>query len=92
MKIRMAVKLTTLGALIVAVGYWLRGHDILTGVVLLLLAVLVFAKVVAAIISRPRRERPPRDGDQGGLPGAPAPRPPKARPPVLAASAALPQD
>ena len=51
MNIRMAIKLTSMGALIVAIGYLLRGHDILTGVALILLALFVSAKIVAAIIA-----------------------------------------
>jgi hypothetical protein len=85
MTIRMAIKLTILGVLIVAVFYWLRGHDILTGVAMLVLFLAVVAKVVAAIISRP--EGGPPLGNGGEPPGTRMPRPPGGRPPALSATA-----
>jgi hypothetical protein len=48
----MVVKLTSLAVLIVAVGHWLRGHDVLTGMALILLSLLVLAKMVGALISK----------------------------------------
>ena len=81
----MAIKLTVLGVLIVAVGHWLRGHDILTGVAMLLLFLVVLAKVVAAIISR--TDGGPAPGNGGEPPGTRMPRPPGGRPPALSAAA-----
>jgi len=87
MKIQVAAKLVLLGSFIVAVGCWLRGHDILTGVALLLLFVVVLAKVVFAIISRPGSDLPPSGGGGRRPPDAPVPRPPWGRPPALSAAA-----
>ena len=87
MKARMVIKLTVLGILIVAVGHWLRGHDILTALALLLLLLAVLAKVVFAIISRRKSEPPPGGGGRRYPPDAPVPRPPGGRPPALSAAA-----
>jgi len=87
MKTKIAVKLVLLGSLIVAVAYWLRGHDILNGAALLFLFVAVLAKVVFAIISRPGSDLPPGGGGGPRPPNAPVPRPPGGRPPSLAAAA-----
>ena len=85
MTTKMAIKLTVLGVLIVAVGNWLRGHEILTAVAMLLLFLVVLAKVVAAFISRP--ESGPGPGNGGEPPGTRMPRPPGGRPPALSAAA-----
>jgi len=89
MKARMAIKLTVLGILIVAVGHWLRGHDFLTAAALLFLLLAVLAKVVFAIISRRESGPPPGSGGGPYPPEAPVPRPPGGRPPALAAAAEL---
>ena len=92
MKTRMAIKLIVLGSLIVAAGRWLRGHDILTAVALLLLALAVLAKVVAAIILR-TAGGPAPDADGGWRPpDAPVPRPPGGRPPALSEAAEVTRD
>ena len=90
MTMRMAIKLTFLGVLIVAVGHWLRGHDILTAVAMLLPILLVLTKVVAAMISR--RDRGPAQGNGGEPPGARVPHPPGLRPPTLSAVAEVRQE
>jgi len=41
---KMAIKLALLAVLILAIGYWLRGHDLLTGVALSLLLLIVVAQ------------------------------------------------
>ena len=70
----MIIKLVFLGALIVAVGQLLRGHDVLTGIALVLLFLWAVARVIAAIVVR-RRGEPPSGG--GSWPsGEPVPRPP----------------
>ena len=86
MKIKMAIKLTVFGGLIVAIGYWLRGHDILTGLALLLLFGIVVAKVVAALIVRRGGGPPPGDGGSESA-GRPVPRPTGDGPAVLSAAA-----
>jgi hypothetical protein len=89
MNTRMTIKLTAMGSLIVAVAYWLRGHDILTGIALALLFLVMLAKVIYAIRFG-RRSGPPSDGDDGGWPPeALVPRPPGDRPPKLSAEAEM---
>ena len=89
MKSRMIIKLVVLGGLIVAVGRLLHGHDILTGIALVLLFLWEVAKVIAAIVVR-RRGEPPSDGGGGGWPaGERVPRPPGGRPPALSAAAEM---
>src|SRR5205807_6623411 len=78
MKTKMAIKLVLLAVLIVAIAYWLRGHDILTGVALSLLLLVAVAKVVAAIIVH-RRGGGPRSGGGAESSGRPVPRPPGGR-------------
>jgi len=83
----MIIKLVVMGGLIVAVGRLLHGHDILTGIALVLLFLWAVAKVIAAIVVR-RRGEPPSGGDGGSWPaGEPVPRPPGGRPPALSAAA-----
>ena len=85
MKLQMIINLVLLGALIVAVGQLLRGHDVLTGTALVLLFLWAVAKVIAAIVVR-RKGEPPSGG--GTWPaGEPVPRPPGGRPPALSAAA-----
>ena len=85
MKLQMIIKLVVMGGLIVAVGRLLHGHDILTGIALVLLFLWAVAKVIAAIVVR-RKGEPPSGG--GSWPaGEPVPRPPGGRPPALLAAA-----
>jgi len=87
MRPQMIIKLVVMGGLIVAVGQLLRGHDVLTGIALVLLFLWAVAKVIAAIVVR-RRCEPPSGGGGGGWPaGEPVPRPPGGRPPALSAAA-----
>ena len=91
MKIKMAAKLVLLGALIVAVAYWLRGHDMLTGLGVIFLFLFAVVQVVRAIISR--RGRPPLSGGGSHPPNTPLPvttppRPPGAPPVVYCEPAA----
>jgi len=87
MKLQMIIKLVVLGGLMVAVGRLLHGHDVLTGIALVLLFLWVVAKVISAIVVR-RRGEPPSGGDGGSWPsGEPVPRPPGGRPPALSAAA-----
>ena len=85
MKAKVAIKLVLLGFLVVAIGYWLRGHDILTGSALVLLALVVLAKMVFAIVLR-HGPRPPGSGGPTSA-DQPVPRPPDGRPPGLSAAA-----
>lgn len=85
MTLRTGVKLFAFGALIVAIGNLLRGHDILTAVAMVLLFLFVVAKVVAALIFRPGSWSAPGDG--GEPRGRPMLRPPGGRPPALSAAA-----
>jgi hypothetical protein len=87
MKILQALKLLCLGAIITAVGICLRGHDILTGAALSLLALLVMLKLFFACrASRGGGGSSRPGGDQGGKPIL---RPPGGRPPTLRAQAAI---
>ena len=86
MKTKMAIKLTVFGGLIVTIGYWLRGHDILTGLALLLLFGIVVAKVVSALMVR-RGGGPPPGGGGSESADRPVPRPAGDGPPRLAAAA-----
>ena len=61
MKTKRVAKFLLVGSLIVAVAYWLRENDILTGLALLLLFVLVIGKVAFAFLSR-RGWSPPSSG------------------------------
>jgi hypothetical protein len=86
MKILEAIKLLCLGMVITVIGICLRGHDILTGVSLSLLALLVTLKLLFAWRARRNGGSSSRGGgrDPGGRP---VPRGPLGRPPVLAAEA-----
>jgi hypothetical protein len=77
-----AIKLTVIGALIVFIGYWLRGHDVLTAFALLALCLVMMARLGFAIFHRHRR-LPPEGPDSASKP---AHRPPGGRPPQLAAA------
>ena len=88
MKTLMALKLVAFGGLIVAAGYLLRGHDLLTGVALSLLLILVAAKIAFAIVAR-RRGLPP-SGDDHGSSDRPVSRPPGGRPPATSAAEVRP--
>jgi len=81
MNAKMVIKLTLLGALIVTVFSCLRGHDILTGLALLLLFLIAVATVVSAIISH--RGGSSSCGGSSGSAGRPVPRPPGGKPPAL---------
>ena len=86
MKPRMVIKPVALGTLILAVARLLQGHDVLTGIALVSLALLVAGKIVTALVhSRNRRS----GGSGNGLHsnGVPVPRPP-GRPPALSGAAA----
>src|SRR5262245_3566033 len=86
MKPQMIFKLVVMGGLIVAVGQLLHGHDVLTGIALVLLFLWAVAKVIAAIVVR-RRGEPPGSGGGGSWPaGSAVPRPPGGRPPALSAA------
>ena len=86
MKPQMIIKLVVMGGLIVGVGQLLRGHDVLTGIALVLLFLWAVAKVIAAIVRQ--KGGPPSDGGGGSWPaGSPVPRPPGGRPPALSAAA-----
>jgi hypothetical protein len=81
MNMRMFIKLIFLGTLIVLLGNWLKGHDVLTGIVLTTTFLLVSAKIIFALIHR-------RGSGPGDVPlyppYAPIPRPPvRPRPPEL---------
>ena len=89
MKARMAIKLIVVGGMIVAIGYFLRGHDLVTAVALSLLLVVVVAKVVAALVLRRRGGLPPMSGGGPDLGGRPVRRPPGGRPPELSAAAGM---
>jgi hypothetical protein len=85
MNAKMAAKLILTGSFIVAVGYWLRGHDILTAIALLALFVIAVGKVLFAIISR--RGGPSHCGGGSPPPGPPPtfkpPLPPPGAPPIV---------
>ena len=81
MNAKIVIKLALVGAFMVAVAYWLRGHDILTGLALLLLFLVVVAKVVGAIISRCGGSSP--SGGRSGSADRPMPKPPGGHPPTL---------
>ncbi len=85
MKIKMALKLTVLGFLIVGLGLLLRGHDILTGLALSVLLLAVICKIAFALIMRRRGGSPPGRGG-GDSARRPTPRPPGRRPPALSAA------
>lgn len=85
MKTKMAFKLTFFAILITVLGQCLRGHDFLTGLGLVILALWAAATVTYAIIAR-RRGFDHGDGDYP--PCAPIPIPPsRPRPPELSAAA-----
>ena len=87
MKPQMIIKLVVMGGSIVAVGRLLHGHDVLTGIALVLLFLWAVAKVIPAIGVR-WRGGPPSGGGSGSWPaGSPVPRPPDGRPPELSAAA-----
>jgi len=81
MNVKIATKIILTGVLIVAVAYWLRGHDLLTGLAVLVLFLIVIAKVVCAIVSR-RGGSSSGSGGPGSA-GRPVPRRPVGRPPAL---------
>jgi hypothetical protein len=77
MKIKTTVEWVVWGSLIVAIGYWFRGHDVLTGAALLLLFLLVATKVVFALVSRCGGSSR-RDGDsRPPISPSPVTRPPR---------------
>ncbi|MDB6026533.1 MAG: hypothetical protein JWM68_2756 [Verrucomicrobiales bacterium] len=82
----MVVKLTLLGTLIVSVFSCLRGHDMLTGLALLLLFLFAVVAVLSTIISR--RGGSSASGGGSGSSGLPMPMPklPGGWPPTLAAA------
>ena len=85
MKKKMALKLTVVGAVIVAAGSWLRGHDILTAFALSLLFLAVIFKVAFALVVRRNGGWPPSSGGAASA-GRPELRPIGGRPPVLSAA------
>ena len=78
MKTRIAVKLGVLGLLIVLAGYWLKGHDRLTEIVLVALVLLISLKLIFYLRGRPRGPGP-RGGGGSDPSGSPI-RTPPARP------------
>jgi hypothetical protein len=85
MTTKTALKLTVYAILIIALGRCLRGHDILTGLSLVLALVLTLAQIIFAIIAR-RRGSGPSNGNHP--PYTPIPIPPvRPRPPELSAAA-----
>jgi hypothetical protein len=92
MNTKVAIKLTVVGAAIVAAGYFLRGHDILTAIAFLLLLLLVTFKVSAALILHRRRGGFPPGNDGGHSSKRPAPWPPAGSPPSLSAAEKLKHD
>jgi hypothetical protein len=88
MKTRMELKLTVVGAVIVAAGSWLRGHDILTAFALSLLFLAVIFKMAFALVARRNGGWPPSSGGADSA-GRPELRPPGVRPPVLSAAEAV---
>ena len=82
MKVKAAIKLILMGLVIVLIFTALRGHDVLTGVALVTLALVVAAKIVAAIIYHRRGGSGPYDG--GRPPYTPLAIPPnRPKPPEL---------
>ena len=82
-------KLLLVGTFIVVVSYGLRGHDILTGLVLSVLFLTLVAKVIFAIVARRRGGLPPGRGGGSGHSGKPVPTTPGGRPPSLSAAAQI---
>jgi hypothetical protein len=83
MKIQVVMKLLVLGALIVLVGHWLQGHDVLTGMALVSVLLLVAAKFCFYCYFLRRNAIATRNGDSGGADdggadpaGKPVPIPP----------------
>ena len=74
----------------VAAACLLRGHDVLTGVGLVLLFLMVVFKTAFALIARRRGGRPPRNGGADSA-DRPVSRPPGGRPPVLSAAEEVPK-
>jgi hypothetical protein len=85
MKLKMAIKLAVLALIIIAAGYLLHGHDILTAVALVLLFLLVAFKITFALIARHRGGFPPRSEGPDSS-DRPEPRPPGGRPPSFSAA------
>lgn len=85
MKTRMAIKLTVVGAVIVAAGGWLRGHDIFTAFALSLLFLTVIFKMAFALVVRRNGGWTPSSGGADSA-GRPELRPTGGRPPVLSAA------
>ena len=85
MKTKMVLKQAVVGAMLVAAGCLLRGHEILTGLALSLLFLVVAAKMAFALVARHHGGWPPASGgaDSAGRPEA---RPPGVRPPALSAA------
>jgi hypothetical protein len=85
MKIRMAIKLTVLALIIIAAGYLLHGHDLLTAVALSSLLLLVAFKTTFALIARHHGGFPPGNGG-GDSADRPEPRPPGGSPSSFSAA------
>jgi hypothetical protein len=85
MKMRQLLKSILLGASIVGIGYLLRGHDILTGIALGLLALTVLSKLVFAF--RFNRAGLPPGGEDSAASGRLVPRPPGGGPRRISAAA-----
>ena len=91
MKAKIAAKFITAALLIATVGWWLRGHEMLTVWVLSLLFLTVIAKLTGALVARRRGGFPP--GGSGPEPaGNAVPRVPIGGPPTLAAEADMTYD
>ena len=88
MQKRMALKLTVVGAVIVAAGSYLRGHDILTAFALSILFLAVIFKMAFALVARRKGGWPPINGGAASA-GRPELRPIGGRPPVLSAAEAV---
>jgi hypothetical protein len=87
MKAKIAAKFVGAGLLIGMLGWWLRGHEILTAWVLSLLFLAVIAKLAGAIIAR-RRGGFTAGGIGPETAGRAVPRVPLGGPPTLTAAAA----
>jgi hypothetical protein len=85
LNIKILIKLTAVGAAIIAAGYLLHGHDLLTAVALSSLFLLVAFKLTFALIARRHGGFPPGNGG-GDSADRPEPRPPGGRPPSFSAA------
>jgi hypothetical protein len=85
MNAKLFLKLIAAGGAIVAASVLLRGHDILTAIILSLALLLVLTKVIFAVVLHRKRGHRGFGGTAPPLAPAlvPAPRPPSAPPAVF---------